>query len=136
MALPSIGGGEQLSDGNINELVIGTQAAPQTATVTASLTVAQITGGILSVSPGSSACALTLPTGTLLDATLTNAKVNSSFDLCVQNIDGSGSGVITMTVGTGWTLVGLVTIAAVAGTSSLWRARRTASATWTLYRLA
>ena len=46
MALPSVGGGYQDTDGNTNELEIDTQAAPQTATATATLTVAQITGGL------------------------------------------------------------------------------------------
>ena len=71
-----------------------------------------------------------------MDATFVNAKVDSAFDFSVINVDGSGSGVITMTAGTGWTLVGLATIAATAGTTGRFRARRTAAATWTLYRLA
>lgn len=136
MALPSVGGGRQLGDGNISEVVIGTQGAPATATSSATLTVAQLLTGIILGSPGSSAAAYTLPTGTLMDATLTNAKVDSSFDFSVTNVDGSGSGVITMTAGTGWTLVGLATVAATAGTTGHFRARRTAAATWTLYRIA
>ena len=136
MALPSVGGGRQLGDGNISEVVLGTQGAPATATSSATLTVAQLLTGIVLGSPGSSAAAYTLPTGTLMDATLTNAKVDSSFDFSVTNVDGSGSGVITMTAGTGWTLVGLATVAATAGTTGRFRARRTAAATWTLYRLA
>ena len=136
MALPSVGGGRQLGDGNISEVVLGTQGAPATATSSATLTVAQLLTGIVLGSPGSSAAAYTLPTGTLMDATLTNAKVDSSFDFSVTNVDGSGSGVITMTAGTGWTLVGLATVAATAGTTGRFRARRTAAATWTLYRIA
>jgi hypothetical protein len=42
MALPSVGGGYQFTDGNTNELEIDTQAAPQTATSTATLTTTQI----------------------------------------------------------------------------------------------
>lgn len=136
MALPSVGGGRQLGDGNISEVVLGTQGAPATATSSATLTVAQLLTGIVLGSPGSSAAAYTLPTGTLMDATLTNAKVDSSFVFSVTNVDGSGSGVITMTAGTGWTLVGLATVAATAGTTGRFCARRTAAATWTLYRLA
>ena len=136
MALPSVGGGRQLGDGNISEVVLGTQGAPATATSSATLTVAQLLTGIVLGSPGSSAAAYTLPTGALMDATLTNAKVDSCIDFSVTNVDGSGSGVITMTAGTGWTLVGLATIAATAGTTGHFRARRTAAATWTLYRIA
>ena len=136
MALPNGAGGYQIGDGNLNEVNIGVQAAPPTATVTATLTVAQITSGILLGSPGSSAAAYTLPTGSSLDSTVSSAKVNSSFDFSVCNVDGSSSGVITMTAGTGWTIVGLATIAATAGTAGKFRARRTGEGTWTLYRLA
>ena len=136
MALPNGAGGYQIGDGNLNEVNIGVQAAPPTATVTATLTVAQITGGILLGSPGSSAAAYTLPTGSSLDSAVSSAKVNSSFDFSVINVDGSSSGVITMTAGTGWTIVGLATIAATAGTAGKFRARKTGDGTWTLYRLA
>lgn len=136
MALPSIGGGRQVGDGNTNEVVLGTQAAPATATSTATLTIAQLQTGILLGSPGSSAATYTLPTVALTEAALVNAKVDSSFDFSICNVDGSGSGVITVAVGTGWTIVGLATVAATAGTASLWRARKTGTGTWTLYRLA
>jgi len=136
MALPNGAGGYQVGDGNLNEVILGVQPAPQTATATATLTVAQITGGILLGSPGSSAAAYTLPTGTSLDSAVSSAKVNSSFDFSVTNVDGSSAGVITMTAGTGWTIVGLATIAATAGTTGQFRARKTGDGTWTLYRLA
>lgn len=135
MALPSIGGGRQLGDGNTNEVVLGTQSAPATATATATLTIAQLVTGIVLGSPGSSAATYTLPTVALTEATLVNAKVDSSFDFSVTNIDGSGSGVITVAVGTGWTLVGLATVAATAGTTGRFRARKTGTGAWTLYRL-
>ena len=137
MALPSIGGGRQYGDGNTNEIVLITQPAPATiaAGATATITAAQIVTGIILASPGGTASAYTLPTGTLMDATFVNAKVDSGIDFSITNIDGSGSGVITMTAGTGWTLVGLATIAATAGTSAHFRARRTGTATWTLYRI-
>jgi hypothetical protein len=136
MALPNGAGGYQIGDGNLSEVNIGVQAAPPTATATATLTVAQITGGILLGSPGSSAAAYTFPTGASVDSTVSSAKVNSSFDFSVINVDGSSSGVITMTAGTGWTIVGLATIAATAGTAGKFRARKTGDGTWTLYRLA
>jgi len=136
MALPNGAGGYQIGDGNLNEVNLGVQPAPQTATATATLTAAQITGGILLGSPGSSAAAYTLPTGSSVDSTVSSAKVNSSFDFSVCNVDGSSSGVITMTAGTGWTIVGLATIAATAGTTGSFRARKTGDGTWTLYRLA
>ena len=136
MALPNGAGGYQVGDGNLNEAVMGYAPAPATATVTATLTAAQVLSGILLGSPGTSAAAYTLPTVATLEATLTSAKVGSTFDLSVCNVDGSSSGVITMTAGTGWTIVGLATVAATAGTSQLFRARKTGSGTWTLYRIA
>ena len=136
MALPSVGGGRQMGDGNVNEVVLNTQSTPATATSSATLTIAQLVTGIVLGSPGSSAAAYTLPTVALTEALLVNAKVDSSFDFSVVNVDGSGSGVITMTAGTGWTLVGLATIAATAGTTHRYRARKTGAGAWTLYTLA
>jgi uncharacterized membrane protein len=98
------------------------------------LSVAQITSGILLGSPGTSAAAYTLPTAALLDAALGNAKIGSAFDLNVVNVNGSASGVITMTTATGWTLVGLMTVVATAGTAQVFRARKTGDASWVLYR--
>ena len=136
MTIANIGGGSQIGDGNLNEVVLSVVPAPPAATVTATLSVAQITSGILLGSPGTSAAAYTLPTCATLDAALGNAKIGSSFDLAVINVDGSSSGVITMTTNTGWTLVGLMTVVATAGTTQAFRARKTGDATWSLYRIA
>ena len=135
MALPNGAGGYQLGDGNLNEAVMGYAPAPATATSTATLSASQVLSGILLGSPGSSAASYTLPTVALLEATLSSAKVGSTFDLSVCNVDGSGSGVITLVAGTGWTLVGLMTVAATAGTSQMFRARKTGDGTWSLYRI-
>lgn len=136
MALPSIGGGRQFGDGNLNEVVLGTQAAPASLTATATLTIAQLVTGIVLGNPGSSAATYTLPTVALTEALLVNAKVDSSFDFSVVNVDGSGSGVITLAVCTGWTIVGLATVAATAGTTHRYRACKTGVGAWTLYTLA
>lgn len=136
MPISNIGGGSQIGDGNLNEIALRAVPAPATATATATLTAAQITNGILLGSPGSSAASYTLPTCTLLDAALGNAKVGSAFDFSVVNVDGSGSGVITLVAGTGWTTVGLLTVVATAGTAQAFRARKTGDAAWTLYRIA
>ena len=140
MALPSVGGGYQPNDGNLNEIKVSVAAAPATATSSATLTVAQLTNGIILGSPGSSAAAYTLPLATDLDATLTNAKVGTTFDFRVINVDGSGSGVITMTTNTGWSIgssgsQGLMTVAATAGTVRAFRARKTGDGTWALYAI-
>jgi hypothetical protein len=134
MALASIGGGYQFTDGNQNELSIGTQVAPQTATVTATLSVAQVTGGLLVATPGAATAAYTFPTGTLLDAQMTNMKVNSTFALTIINLT-AVTGVITMTAGasTGITLVGLATVALSSSAQFLFR--KTDTAAYTVYRV-
>ena len=136
MALPNGAGGYQLGDGNLNEVRIGTQAAPVALTTGVTLTAAQLTNGIILGSPGASAVSYQLPTGADLDALVSSAKPNSSFDFSVVNVDGSSSGVITLTTNTGWTLVGLMTVVATAGTAQAFRARKTDAGTLTLYRLA
>lgn len=136
MALPSIGGGRQLGDGNVNEIIMGVQSTPATATSTATLTAAQLLTGIVNGSPSTSAASYTLPTVELLEATLVNCRTGSSFDFSVCNINGSSSGVITIVAGTGWTITGLATIAATAGTTGRFRAYKTGSTTWTCQRLA
>tara|TARA_R110000787_G_scaffold2997_4_gene11432 strand:+ start:4950 stop:5357 length:408 start_codon:yes stop_codon:yes gene_type:complete len=134
MALPTSGGGRQIGDGNRSEVQLGFMAAPSTATATASLTNAQLFSGIILGSPGSSAAAYTTPTATAIDTALVNAKIGATFDLTVVNVDGSSSGVITLTGGTGVTAVGLATVVATAGTAETWRFRKTASAAWSFYR--
>ena len=142
MGIPSVGGGRQVGDGNVNEVVLNVVSV-QTATTDAVLTVAQITGGILVGSPGASAAAYTLPTVntalTGVDAILVNAKINSTFDFSIVNL-GSGSGIITVTAaaGTGWTVVGSAAVPIVAtgiSGSGLFRARKTAVGAWTIYRI-
>lgn len=136
MALPSVGGGYQDSDGNLNEIVLGDSAPVQTATATATLTVTQILGNILVGNPSTSAASYTLPTVALLEAVVTNAKVGSTFDLTIINL-GTSSGVITVVVGTGWTLVGKVTIPITTtdGSSVTFRAQKTDTGAWTLYNV-
>jgi len=140
MALPNSGGGYQFTDGNTNEIIMGVQAAQQTATATATLTAAQITGGILVGNPSTSAASYTLPTATLIDAVFTNAKVNSTFDLTVINL-GTATGLITMVVGTGITAVGNLVVAITGSAAGVSGAaqflfRKTADAAYTVYRVA
>ena len=137
MALPNGSGGYQVGDGNLNEAQFKVVAAPATATATATLTAAQVLNGILLGSPGSSAASYTLPTVSDLEAALPSAtKAGVAFDFSVMNVDGSSAGVITLVTNTGWTLVGLMTVVATAGTAQMFRARKTGSSTWALYRIA
>ena len=136
MALPNGAGGYQIGDGNVNEPSFSVVPAPATATATATLTADQVLNGILLGSPGASAASYTLPTVATLEAALPSAdKAGVAFDFSVVNVDGSSSGVITLVTNTGWTLVGLMTVVATAGTAQMFRARKTGSGTWTLYRI-
>jgi hypothetical protein len=137
MAIPSVGGGYQFNDGNLNELKVSVAAAPTTAVDSATLTAAQITNGIILGSPTTTA-AYTLPLASDLDALLTNSKVGTIFDFRVINV--TGSGVITVTTNTGWTIgssgsQGLMTVAATAGTVRAFRARRLGDSSWALYAI-
>jgi hypothetical protein len=139
MAIPSVGGGYQFGDGNLNEIDI-ISITPQAATTTATLTVAQVTNTVLVATAGTSAVTYTLPTAASLDATLTNAKVGSSFRLSIVNL-GTSSGVVTVAAGTGITLVGTMTFAitGVASTSPSGAGEllfyKTGTATYNVYRI-
>ena len=137
MALPNGSGGYQVGAGNLNEAILQAIPVPATATATATLTAAQVLNGILLGSPGASAASYTLPTVADLENALPNSdKPGVSFDFSVINVDGNTSGVITLVTNTGWTLVGLMTIVATAGTAQAFRARKSATGAWTLYRMA
>jgi hypothetical protein len=137
MALPSVGGGYQLNDGNLNEVKLTVAAVPTTAADSATLTAAQLINGIIIGTPTTTA-AYTLPLATDLDAVLTNSKPGSTFDFRVINT--TTAGVITMTTNTGWTVgtsgsQGLMTVAATAGTVRGFRARKTSDGAWALYAI-
>jgi len=140
MALPSVGGGYQFTDGNTNELEIDTQAAPQTATSTATLSTTQTLGGLLVGDPTTTAATYTFPTATAIDAVMTNMKTNSTFRLTVINL-GTSTGLITMAVGTGITAVGNLVVAitgsaAGVGGAAQFLFRKTGTAAYTVYRVA
>jgi len=140
MALPNSGGGYQVGDGNLNEIDLYTTAAQQTATATATLTAAQITGNLLVGNPSTTAATYTLPTATAIDAVITNAKIGSTFNLTVINL-GTSTGLITMAVGTGITAVGNLVVAitgsaAGVGGAAQFMFRKTGDAAYTLYRIA
>ena len=140
MALPNSGGGYQVGDGNLNEIDLYATASQQTATATATLTVAQITGNLLVGNPSTTAATYTLPTAAAIDAVITNAKIGSTFNLTVINL-GTSTGLITMAVGTGITAVGNLVVAitgsaAGVGGAAQFMFRKTGDAAYTLYRIA
>jgi hypothetical protein len=137
MAIPTVGGGYQFNDGNLNEVKLTVAQAPTTAVDSDTLTVAQLINGIIIGTPTTTA-AYTLPLAADVDATLTNSKVGSTFDFRVINT--TTAGVITVTTNTGWSIgtggsQGLMTVAATAGTVRSFRARKTGDGTWALYAI-
>lgn len=141
MALPNGAGGYQLGDGNLNESTIGYIAAPSTLTgvTTVTLTAAQAASGLLIANPGTTATAYYLPivvtaggvTG--INDVVSSAKVGSTFGLTIVNI-GTTTGDVTVTAGTGWTVVGNAVVDN--ETSGQFLARKTSDTTWSIYRTA
>ena len=134
MALPNGAGGYQLGDGNQSESVMGYAAAPATATDTATLTAAQVLNGIILATP-TAAAAYTLPTVSDLEAALSSANTGSTVDFVVINLASSNYD-ITMTTNTGWTVTGGGVVVVQEASSAQFRARKTGTGTWQLYRIA
>ena len=134
MALPNGAGGYQLGDGNVNEVELGAFAAPATATDTATLTVAQLTNGIILATP-TAAAAYTLPLAADVDKEVSSAKVGSTFEFVVINLASSNYD-ITMTTNTGWTITGGGVMVVQEASSARFRARKTGEGTYQLYRIA
>ena len=131
MALSQVGGGYQVADGNTSELTFTVRPAVTTITAAYTLTAADFASGIV-YATSSGNYAVTTPTGAVMDAAFTNAKVGSSFDLALTH--GSATNVLTLTAGaTGVTIVGLATVTGI--TSGTWTFRKTGVATWSAYRV-
>ena len=130
MALPNGAGGYQVGDGNLGEVTLSTSAIPTAYTAAATLTTADLAGGAVVYTSGSTAD-LTLPAVSVVNADISSAKTNSSFEF---SLVATSTGVPTIVVGTGWTLVGVGT--GVASRSVLFRAVKTSATTYNLYRIA
>ena len=130
MALPNGAGGYQVGDGNLGEVTLGTSAIPTAYTAAATLTTADLAGGAV-VYTSASTADLALPAVSVVNTDISSAKVNSSFEF---SLVATSTGVPTITVGTGWTLVGVGT--GVASRSVLFRAVKTSATTYNLYRIA
>ena len=128
--LPNGAGGYQVGDGNLTEVTLGTSVIPTAYTAAATLTTANLAGGLV-VYTSASAANLTLPAVSVVNADISSAKVNSSFEFSLVT---TSTGVPTIVVGTGWTLVG--SGAGVASLSTLFRAVKTGDLTYNLYRIA
>lgn len=131
MALPTTGGGRQSTDGNTSELSYKTKAQATVIAAAYTLTTDDLAQGLI-YATSSGSYALTTPTGVALDAAFSNAPVGASFDLSLTH--GSATNVITLTAGaSGVTVYGLATVTGV--TSGTWTFRKTADATWSVYRI-
>lgn len=122
------------------------QAAPAAKTVSATLTAAELMGGIITGNQAAAgAAAYTLPLATDLETALLavhpGLQNDDSFDVSVINLSTVAAEDITMTTNTGWTLVGSMLVIEQAagnpaGSNGLFRVRRTAANAYTLYRIA
>jgi hypothetical protein len=110
------------------------QPTPSAINASATLTIAQLLTGIITTN-SATAVGFTLPTGTLTDAGVLNGLllVNQSFQWNIINT-GSASGAVTVSGGTGHTLVGSGVLAIT--TSATFRTVKTATNTFVTYRIA
>jgi hypothetical protein len=139
-ALSTGTGGYQFTAGDLTEVAMGIQVAPAAKTAAATLTSQEVVQGILTTSlSGNVDIALPLvvtssaaPTVLGINDLVPSAKTNSAFDWYVINLT-AATHVATITIGTGWTIVGSAAVAA--ATSAHFRARKTSATTWTLYRV-
>jgi hypothetical protein len=132
MALANGSGGYQPTSGNLNEVVLGSAAAPQTATDTATLTAAQISGGMLVVTPTANAT-YTTPTAALIDTAIPNARAGHTFDMSLVN---TAAFTTNFTMGSGVTNGGGSTTANLASNCALYRFRKVADGNWYMYKIA
>lgn len=100
-----------------------------TMNTSATFTVAQLLGGVLTSSTAAAVTA-TLPTGTVFDAG-SSFNVGDWVELSIVNTGGTNA--ITVTTATGWTLAG--TMAVAANTSGRFRMAKTAANTFTCWRV-
>jgi hypothetical protein len=118
------------------------QGTPTAKTVSATLTAAEVLAGIITINQaGAGASAQQLPLATDLDTALPDAAAADAFDFSVINISTVDAEDASVTTNTGWTLVGSMDIHAYSAAGSLnssarFRARKTGTGAWTLYRIA
>jgi hypothetical protein len=110
-------------------VVYKNQPAQTSKAAAATLTIAELLTGIIQYT--GALATLTLPTGTNIEGGVpATFPTNMSFDVSVIN---TGSGVVTLGTATGLTLTGSMAVAA--GASGIFRVRKTAANTYTIYRI-
>ena len=126
-----------------NGIVGQNQPTPTAKTTAVTLTIAEmITKLITGTHTVGGTAAYTLPTGTLVDAGLPAMAVDDSFDWVLINLSAAAADTITVTAGTGHTIVGIPivqsvhsTTGGIYGNASVWRTRKTASNVYVSYRI-
>lgn len=138
MALPNGSGGYQVGTGNLNEPLIDAIPDPVSIASAATLTSQQLLNGIILANSGVSGASVTytLPTVAALEADLSNSdKVGTSFMFRLVNL-GTASGTAIIATNTGWTISGSLTMTVPVTSGAVFIARKSADASWTLYRVA
>jgi hypothetical protein len=124
------------TSGNVQTLttMFVAQPTPSAINASATLTIAELLTRIITTN-SATAVAFTLPTGTLTDAGILGGLllINQSFEWNIINT-GSAVGIVTVSGGTGNTLVGSGVLAIT--TSATFRTRKTAANTFVTYRIA
>lgn len=119
------------------------QAAPSTKTGVATITIADMVGGIITLNQTTAATvALTVDTGVSITAGLpTNFAVGDSIDFSIINLDTTAAANTgTLTANTGVTLVGAVVIpsghsSTIANSSMRFRLKKMGSTTYVIYKI-
>ena len=118
-----------------------TKVTPSVGTTETDMTEAELLGGIHVKTP-TAAQNLQVPTGAEISAAVAAVQpefaIGDSFDYTLINLGGTGD-IVTLTVDTGVTFVGSVTIddpGADINSSGTFRFRNTAADTWVAYRVA
>lgn len=115
---------------SLNGSVFRTQTTLSSYSTTTTLSVADVTNGIIRFTGGNGQT-FTTPSGTSLDASLTSLSTNGYVEFSIVN---TGTGSVTIAGGSGVTLVGRSTISQ--NGSVLYRLVKTGTATYTLYQIA
>jgi hypothetical protein len=124
--------------GAVPERTIG---APSAANATATLTAAQIVGGVITSTGATGPTLLTMPLATDLDAALPNMKIGEFIEFDIINTGTGAANDVTLQVNTGVTIVGNPTVgsltdATIISGSGIFRLRKSAASTYVVYRRA
>lgn len=126
---------------NSNGIFIGTQAAPATYTVAATMLAADLFNGLITATPNATGAthAYTLPTGTNMESAALFAN-NDYFNWTITNIAAAAADTITITANTDHTFVGNPIVqSANAATGGVWGnsvrfcSRRVSATVWVTY---